>query len=305
MTSTDALTLADIQIRDPFLLTVADEGAYYLFGSTDADVWNPPATGFDCYRSTDLEHWEGPIPAFRPPAGFWADRNFWAPEVHAYQGRFYLFGTFKTDGVCRGTQVLVADRPEGPYEPWSDAPVTPRDWECLDGTLHVDNAGDPWIVFCHEWVQVMDGEMVAQRLAPDLRTAVGEPTVLFRASAAPWASRVVHPRLPEHVAAYVTDGPFLHRAGDGTLLMLWSSLGPSGYAMGVARSASGGVLGPWVQEQEPIWGADGGHGMIARMLDGELMLTLHQPNETPLERAVFRRLVETGGTVELVGEVRA
>ncbi len=292
-------TLADIQIRDPFLLAVPDEGAHYLFGSTDADIWHAPATGFDCYRSTDLQTWTGPIPAFRPPAGFWSDRNFWAPEVHAHAGRYFMFATFAAEGVCRGTQILVADRPDGPYEPWSDGPVTPRDWECLDGTLFVDDAGDPWIVFCHEWMQVTDGEVVAQRLTPDLRAATGEPQLLFRASEAPWALPVQHPRVPPGVEPYVTDGPFLHRLADGGLIMLWSSFGDRGYAMGIARSNSDGIEGPWVQEPAPIWAEDGGHGMIVRALDGELLLTLHQPNDTPNERAVFRRLVERDGTVVL------
>jgi len=294
-----ALSLADIQIRDPFVLTVPDEGAYYLFGSTDADIWHPPATGFDCYRSTDLEAWEGPTPAFRPPAGFWSDRNYWAPEVHLHGGRFFMFATFTAEGRRRGTQILVADAPAGPYAPWSDGPVTPRDWECLDGTLHVDDGGRPWIVYCHEWVQVTDGEVVAQRLSDDLRAAIGEPRLLFRASAAPWARRVDHPRVPPEVDAYVTDGPFLHRTRDGALLMLWSSFGDTGYAMGIARSESGRIEGPWLQDADPIWAADGGHGMIARTLDGGLLLTLPQPNTTPLERAVFRRLREAGGTVVL------
>src|SRR5690606_17118916 len=89
--------LADIQIRDPFVLTLPGHGASFLFGSTDPDIWRAPATGFDCYRSTDLENWDGPIAAFRPPAGFWSDRNFWAPEVHESGGRFYMFATFKAD----------------------------------------------------------------------------------------------------------------------------------------------------------------------------------------------------------------
>lgn len=296
---TTPLTLADIQIRDPYVLTVPEEGAYYLFGSTDADIWQPPATGFDCYRSTDLDRWEGPIEAFRPPAGFWSDRNFWAPEVHRYAGRFFLFATFKAEGVRRGTQILVADRPEGPYAPWSAGPVTPRDWECLDGTLHVDAAGSPWIVYCHEWEQVWDGEVVAQRLSTDLREPLGEPLVLFRASEAAWARPIAHRRVPPGVSAYVTDGPFLHRLDDGGLIMLWSSFGDSGYAMGIARSVTGTVEGPWEQETAPIWGADGGHGMIARTLDGELLLTLHQPNDTPHERTVLRRLREQDGTVRL------
>ncbi|GAA2011012.1 glycoside hydrolase family 43 protein [Microbacterium ulmi] len=291
------LRLAGIQIRDPFVLTVAETGTYYLFGSTDKDIWRGPAEGFDCYRSADLEQWVGPIPAFRPPAGFWSDRNYWAPEVHAYDGRFFMFATFTAEGVRRGTQILVSDAPSGPYVPWGDGPVTPREWECLDGTLHVDEAGDPWIVFCHEWAQVWDGEIVAQRLSPDLSRAIGEPLVLFRASEAPWVERLRHPRVPEDVAAYVTDGPFLHRLASGGLIMLWSSFGGSGYAMGIARSASGRVQGPWVQEDAPIWARDGGHGMIARTLDGGLLLTLHQPNETPLERAVLLELEETAETV--------
>lgn len=291
------MRIEDIQIRDPFLLTLPETQTYYLFGSTDTDIWHSLATGFDCYRSVDLVHWEGPIAAFRPPAGFWSDRNYWAPEVHSYRGRYFMFATFKAESVSRGTQILVADQPEGPYLPHSAGPVTPAAWECLDGTLFVDDAGDPWIVYCHEWVQVMDGEVVAQRLAEDLTGTVGEPIVLFRGSDAPWARPLPHPRVPEGVSAYVTDGPFLHRLASGALIMLWSSRGARGYAMGVARSETGTVEGPWTQESEPIWGDDGGHGMIARTLAGELLLSLHMPNKSPHERATFHRLQETDVTV--------
>lgn len=284
-----SLTLADIQMRDPYLVTVDDEQAYYLIGSTDADIWQPPATGFDCYRSTDLAHWEGPIEAFRPPAGFWSDRNFWAPEVHRYEGRWFMFASFKSKEAARGTQILTAEHPAGPYRPWSAGPVTPDQWECLDGTLHVDDQGQPWMVYCHEWTQVVDGEMVAQRLTPDLKALMGEPLVLFRASDAPWG----RPQPHADGLGYVTDGPFLHRLASGVLVMLWSSHGEKGYAMGIARSLSGSIEGPWVQETEPIWATDGGHGMVGRTLDGELLLTLHQPNQTPFERPVLRPLVET------------
>ncbi|WP_062204530.1 glycoside hydrolase family 43 protein [Demequina salsinemoris] len=292
-------SLGEIQIRDPYLVTVPERGEYLLFGSTDKDVWNPPATGFDCYRSTDLKQWEGPIEAFRPLRGFWSDRDYWAPEVHAYQGRYYMFATFTSMDARRGTQILSADAPEGPYTPWSDGPVTPREWECLDGTLHLDDAGDPWMVYCHEWVQAIDGEMIAQRLSADLKHTVGEPTLLFTASEPEWSRPMAHPQLAGENRAYVTDGPFLHRLSSGALIMLWSSYGDRGYAMGIAHSTSGTVEGPWVQDDEPLWAADGGHGMIARTLGGDLLLTLHQPNDTPHERAVLRRLRETDTSVVL------
>ncbi len=50
---------------------------------------------------------------------------------------------------------------------------------------------------------------------------------------------------------------------------------------------------------EPLWGTDGGHGMIGRALDGGLFLTLHQPNKSPHERAAFFPLRELEDTVVL------
>jgi len=286
---------SEIHIRDPFVVPIAEEGRYYLYGTTDLDCWQGKATGFDTYRSANLESWEGPFPAFRPAPGFWADQNYWAPEVHRYRGRFFMFASFKADGLCRGTQVLVADSPLGPFRPHSAGPLTPRDWECLDGTLFLDEAGAPWMVFCHEWVQVHDGEMCAMRLAADLSQVISEPLLLFRASEAPWGVK------PEKIG-YVTDGPFLYRARNGALLMLWASFGAGGYAQSVARSTSGHISGPWVQEPEPLYAQDGSHGMLFRAFDGRLMLSLHKPNKTPDERPLFLPLREEEGHFSLIGE---
>lgn len=292
------VTLADIQIRDPFVLPVKDKQTYFLYGSTDENIWSGPGTGFNCYRSVDLEFWEGPFPAFRPPEGFWGTTQFWAPEVHEYRGEFYLFATFKAEERFRGTQILKAERPEGPYLPWSDGPVTPKNWECLDGTLHIDDDGAPWMIFCHEWKQIHDGAIYARRLSPDLRAAEGPPVFLFNASEAPWAVPLQREE-PREFPIYVTDGPFIHRTSDGSLLMLWSSMGRSGYAMGVARSTTGTVPGPWQQADEPIWYEDGGHGMIFRDFDDRLYLALHQPNDTPHERTVLQPIEEHGPSIRL------
>ena len=66
------MRLSDIRIRDPFILE-SSPGTFVLFGTTDENVWGGPATGFDCYTSSDLDRWEGPIAAFRPPEDFWSD----------------------------------------------------------------------------------------------------------------------------------------------------------------------------------------------------------------------------------------
>ncbi len=279
----------NIQIRDPFVLPLLHERRYLLFGSTDPNIWNGPGLGFDCFESSDLEDWRDPIAAFRPPPGFWSNTQFWAPECHPWQGHYYLFASFAHDGKQRGTQILVSERPEGPYRLHSDGPVTPRDWECLDGTLYVDDKGQPWMVFCHEWVQVEDGEMCAIPLTSDLRNPAGAPRLLFRASEASWAKPFEgRGRLNNRV----TDGPFLHRLPSGKLLMLWSTTGYEGYAMGYALSESGSILGPWQQSLQPIFGKDGGHGMLFRDFNGRLWMTLHHPNDSPNERPTWLEVVE-------------
>ena len=94
-----------------------------------------------------------------------------------------MLATFTGGDGHRGTQILRATDALGPYEPWSDGPVTPDGWACLDGTLHIDNAG-PWLVFCHEFIQCGDGEVCAMPLTADLRTSAGDAVRLFRASEA-------------------------------------------------------------------------------------------------------------------------
>lgn len=289
------LKTSDIHLRDPFVLPVEAERKYYLYGTTGAHAWTESAAGFDYYTSPDLERWQGPFPAFRPPAGFWADRNFWAPEVHVYRGAWYLFASFKAEGVRRGTQILAADGLQGPFVPISDGPVTPREWECLDGTLFVDAHGGPWMVFCHEWVQVGDGEICALRLSDDLALASEEPRLLFRASEAPWAQ----PISSKGRHGYVTDGPWLHRLASGALIMLWSSFGAGGYTIGQARSASGDISGPWQQLPEPLYAGDGGHCMVFRAFDGGLRLAFHRPNQSPGERPQFILLRETASSLEI------
>lgn len=285
----------DIHIRDPFVLPIVAEKLYYLYGTTGAEAWTNAASGIDYYTSSDLQNWDGPFPAFRPPAGFWSDRNFWAPEVHVYHGRYYMFISFKAEGVCRGTQILAADSPQGPFVPISDGPVTPRDWECLDGTLFVDADDQPWIVFCHEWVQVGDGEVCALRLSADLTAALGEPHLLFHASEAPWAQEINS----KGRRGYVTDGPWMRRLSNGELLMLWSSFNMGAYTVGIAKSASGEILGRWEQIAEPLYAGDGGHCMTFRTFEGDLLLAYHRPNPNPDERPYFVLLREADSSIKI------
>lgn len=275
-----------INIRDPFILKYNEK--YYMYGTRGPTCWGK-ADGFDVYVGTDLQNWEGPFEVFHTFDGFWADRHYWAPEVHFYNGSFYMFASFKSETACRGTQILKADSPLGPFLPHSDGPVTPSDWECLDGTLYLSPDKTPYIVFCHEWLQIHDGTICAMELDKDLTHAVGAPRILLHATDAPWV------RAAEGEGNYVTDGPFLYRTKDGTLLLLWSSFGVEGYTEALAVSDNGDISGNWTQVPELLFQKDGGHGMIFTGFDGKLYLTLHSPNETRKERPHFYELEEANG----------
>ena len=267
----------DIRIRDPYILPDHEQKCYYMYGTTALEIGSLDAKNtFSVYRSTDLENFEGPKEIFDgDKIGFWADRDFWAPEVHKYNGKYYLFGSCKSEDRCRATQIFVCDTPDGTFVPLTEDPITPKDWDCLDGTFWVEN-GTPYIVFSHEWTQVGDGEIWAMPLTDDLKQPAGEPFLLFRASENPEVS-------PLQDDAYVTDGPFLYTE-DGKLVMIWSSFYRGRYLVLQATAAS--IDGKWTHGGSRF-DFDGGHAMLFERFDGKRMISLHSPNKPNYERAFF------------------
>lgn len=305
-------TLADINIRDPFILADASTGTYYMYRSSSVQTPSGKELGgVETYKSKDLRSWEGPHRVFTVADDNWITGTVWAPEVHQYNGKYYLFATLNSDikwkksqpgwldYTFRGTQVFCSDSPEGPFKPFGVTPHTPIDRMALDGTLWVED-GIPYMVYCHEWVQVVDGAMELVRLAPDLSAPAGNPVTLFNASAAPWSTGNVNPDpLP---LSYVTDGCFLYRTKTGKLLMIWSSFIHGDYAIGIAESTTGRIAGPWKQQDTPLFSKDGGHGMIFRSFDGKLYITFHGPNDWGHEKAHIYEIEDTGDTLTLKQE---
>ena len=299
-----AVRLADVRMRDACVLADGATKTYYIVSSTR--VQGAPAVR--AYTSRDLVTWEGPHVIFQTPPNLWGAgvniKGIWAPELHAYKGKFYLFLTFDTDSllpeqwrdwmprVRRGSQVLVADSPLGPFKPFTNRSTLPTDMMTLDATLWVED-GVPYMVYAHEWVQITDGTVEMVRLKDDLSGTVGEPARLFAGSDAPWGRK--SPRW----GCWVTDGPYLYRSKTGRLLMIWSSFGEGGYTVGVARSTTGKLRGPWEQQAEPLFAEDGGHGMLFKRFDGGLMLALHQPNKTGSERERLFELEDSGETLRI------
>ncbi len=274
----------DINIRDPFVLVY--ENKYYMYG-TRADNFGQKTSGFDVYVGTDLENWSEPKEVFdseKYSMNTWVN---WAPEVHFYNGAFYMLATFTKSNGLRGTYILKSETPDGEFKPHSDGAITPWEWECLDGTLHFEN-GKVYCVFCHEHTQILDGTICYVELNSDLTCAVTEPVELFAASS-------YLKREATEESHNVTDGPFLYRKNDGKLIMIWSTC-DDGYKQCVAVSDNGSVCGKW-SHLPNLFDDDGGHGMMFTDLNGDLRLTLHCPNISLEERPVFFDIEETEDSV--------
>ena len=209
-------------MSDPFVYADEKSHTYYLIGS-----------GGRLYKSKDLKTWTGPYSVI-DLAGTWMDGHFVAAaEIHHIGGRYYLAGTWNDhdhliENVPRRynvptnqTQLLVADSPGGPFKPLVrefDFCLGPGDWDIIDGTLHQED-GTTYMVFVHEWTQIIDGTIASMPLSKDLTRRTAEPVTLFRASEAPWSKEmnsIGEATFGLKMPGWVTDGPQLFRTQTGT-----------------------------------------------------------------------------------------
>ncbi len=282
-------------VRDPFVLVY--DGKYYMYGTGLSN-----GAGYGCVVSEDLENWSERIQIFAPSADFDGYADFWAPECHYYQGNFYLFATYRSrTSEKRGTAIFKSASPTGPFEIISNGHITPKERDCIDGTLYVDEDGQPWMVYVNEWTSNPDevGEMAVAKLSDDFTHFISEPKVLFRADGHIWTGH------------RVTDGPFLYRTSKGKLIMLWSNnVGEKGYAVGLAMSDNGKPDGNWLHASQAFYKKDrnneydGGHPMLFTTLDGQLMMSIHSPNgsDEVITHAEFIPVEENGDTIQISRE---
>jgi GH43 family beta-xylosidase len=303
--SDNIVKLEDIHAQDVDIFPDPKAKIYYMIAAG--------RNGVRSWTSTNLTDWKGPHTIFRVTPNLWGDIpivGIWAPQLHEYKGKYYLFLTFDTrhqfeeqwpdwrPRVTRGSQILWSDSPSGPYHAFANHSTTPTNLMTLDGTLWVEG-GVPYMIFCNEWVQISDGTMNYMPLKDDLSDFTGPPVRMFRASSAKWSELIEQ-------GGHVTDAPFAWRGKTGKLYLLWSSRAhDQRYELGVAISDSGKLGGPWRQEDKPLYADYGGHGMIFKTFDGKLMLILHAPDGggTGPRRPHIFYIEDTGDTIKIVKEL--
>jgi hypothetical protein len=297
----------DLVMSDPFIYPHPETQTYYL---TSSGGW--------MYKSTDLEMWTGPYNII-DIKGLWLEKAGFAAaaEIHRIGDYYYYAGTWSDhsdliEQVPRRynvphnqTYLLRADNPEGPYTSFAIEPgydYQPRDWDCIDGTLYEED-GKIYMIFVHEWTQLIDGTMDYIELAPDLSYTVSEkPVTMFRATEAPWAmemNSIGEATFGLKMPGWVTDGPQMFRTQTGKLGMLWSSWGKERYVQGIAYSQSGTIAGPWVQEEEAFLSNNSGHGMLFRTFEGKLIFLVHHAAENGPRKPQYWNVDDSGDKLVL------
>jgi len=297
----------DLVMSDPFIYPHPETQTYYL---TSSGGW--------MYKSNDLKMWTGPFNII-DIKGLWLEKAGFAAaaEIHRIGDKYYYAGTWSDhsdliEQVPRRynvphnqTYLLRADNPEGPYTSFAIEPgydYQPREWDCIDGTLYEEN-GKIYMIFVHEWTQLIDGTMDYIELAPDLSYTLSEkPVTMFRATEAPWAmemNSIGEATFGLKMPGWVTDGPQMFRTQPGKLGMLWSSWGKERYVQGIAYSESGTIAGPWVQEKEPFLSNNSGHGMLFRTFDGKLIFLVHHAEENGPRKPQYWNVDDSGDKLVL------
>ena len=228
--------------RDHFILKV---GARWFLTGSSAPWWTGRNPGVVLYSSADLKTWRFErwlVDAAQLSDDCPYNGRFWAPEIHAAHGRFWLTVNSGRPGPLHGERrmdehrifLFVADTIDGDY-----ALLTPRGLGLgfkNDASLFTDDDGRSYL-YCSGgglWQAPID--------LPSGKLLAGDDLV-----------RLCAPRdagLPDWMIGGI-EGPFVIKRHGG-YWMFFSSW-TRGYEVGVLRAPA--PLGPWtLHPREPIFG---------------------------------------------------
>jgi beta-xylosidase len=244
---------------DPSVIRVGRD--YWATATTSQ--WAPI---FPLLHSTDLVNWESRGAVFQTPP-LWSAGSYWAPEISADGGRFFVYYTARKKEGPLCVAVADAARPEGPYT--DRGALVCQEAGSIDAVAVRDENGRRYLVWKEDGnSRKLPTLLWAQPLSDDGVRLVGEKTEILR-NEAPWE-------------AHLVEGPYILRRGDWFYLF-YSADACCGrrcnYKLGVARSRR--LLGPWERfPGNPILAGNEqwkcpGHGTIVQDQAGRTFLLYH------------------------------
>lgn len=317
----------DVAFGDPYVIYDAVTARYYMYG-TGGGANN----GFAAYSSADLLNWEpeGQV-YYASNENGWSDSTaawggaYWAPEVYAHKGKFYLFysAQWKSNPGKELENfrigVAVADKPTGPFIDLPGGPLFDPGYPIIDANVYFADDGRMFLYYsrcCYKhpvesevatWArqkgwydEIEESWVYGVELKPDFSGVIGEPVLCLRPpvvmddAQAEWESRSV---TSKEVNRRWTEGSFTFKHGD-TYYMMYSANHFAGenYAVGYATAKH--PLGPYtkasnnpvLEKNTPSGGTvtGTGHSSVLFLPDGRMLCVYHaRTKKTGNERVVF------------------
>ena len=249
---------------DPFIHL--ENGIYYLYFSSGDTV------GLTVYTSTNLKDW---LPdqgrdkfgrAYVNGNGFGSNR-FWAPEMHKYKGKYYLFHSAEEK-----VTVDVGDSPLGPFRNPEKKPFFPEG--NIDNSFFLDDDGTPYMLYAHFYA---GNEVWICELEKDLLHAKPETQRKLIRAEEDWEMNRTDPRFSQWSIA---EGPCLIKK-DGIYWLTYSSHHVIDDNYNVCLATATNVKGPYVKQGKgPILAPKGkyqctGHHSLFKDKSGNWKIVFH------------------------------
>jgi beta-xylosidase len=224
---------------DPFVLFY--EGSYYMYcttensdllvGANDFGTATPEGDGIYVYVSKDMKNWVKHGYALKKGDAI-GEKWFWAPEVLAYRGKFYMVYAAEEH-----IAIASSDHPLGPFKQENKRWL--REGGSIDGSFFVDDDGSVYLYY----VRLGGGNRIfVAKMKDDLSEIEEEYPDCLISAEDPW----------ETVDCLIAEGPFvLKHKGLYYLTYSCNHTRCVDYAVGYAVSDS--PIGPFKKfEGNPI-----------------------------------------------------
>ena len=255
---------------DPFVLFY--EGKYYMYcttetgqvlvGANDFATETEEGDGIYVYESTDLKSWTRRGYALKRGDSM-GEKWFWAPEVLAYRGKFYMVYASEEH-----IAVACADHPLGPFKQENKRWL--REGMAIDGSFFVDDDGSVYLYYVR-----LDGQnrIYVAKMKDDLSEIEKEYDDCLICADAPW----------ETLDCLIAEGPFVLKH-KGLYYLTYSCNHTRCIDYGVGYAVSSSPVGPFTKfDGNPILTRRGklvgvGHHSFIRVNDGTLYCAYHCHN---------------------------
>lgn len=233
---------------DPFVLRVGAE--YFAYG-TDEPA-RRRAHAFTILRSRNLAHWQAAGQALVLEDAK-AGAAFWAPEVAAHDGRFFLYYSTAPEGrdELHRIHVATADSPLGPFTP-QGAVLPESEGFCIDAHPFRDPADGKWhLFFAKDFFTDRTGTGLAVVALDETMTrAATPPREVLRANHDWQIYERARPLYGQTWAAWHTvEGPCVIAHG-GRYFCFYSGGNWQTHDYGVSYAVAPHPLGPWTHAPE-------------------------------------------------------